>query len=249
MLYQATTTGLAKVEPDPFEYEHEMRDFVSDNIGVLFPGLEKVKNEMTIKDYRFDTIAYDRNQNTFVVIEYKNKVDKGAVTQVVAYAATIRNHRAELRLAHDGKPNDHKYDWNAVYSIIVAPSFDKVAKDAVQDKGDMELYTIKKYGNRIVAVERAGGGHARPDTPATITHKRSETSVTRESPSTPQMISIMEWVRGIREWKKSMRPTHVTFPDQPTIEVKSWTAIHTKAIEWLIDNDKISAQGQIATES
>ena len=31
--------------------------------------------------------------------------------------------------------------------------------------------------------------------------------------------------------------------------VKSWLAVHTKAIEWLIDNGKISAHGQIATES
>lgn len=154
-------SGLAKVELDPFGYEHEMRDFVADNIGVLFTGLEKVKNELTIKDYRFDTIAYDHNQNTFVVIEYKNKVAKDAVTQVMAYATTIRNNQADLVVAHTGMSNEHKYDWNAVYSIIVAPSFDRVVKDAVQDKGDMELYTIKRYGNRIVAVERAGGGHER----------------------------------------------------------------------------------------
>ncbi len=161
MLYETTMSGLAKVEPDPFEYEHKMRDFVADNIGVLFPGLEKVKNEMTIKDCRPDTIAYDRNQDTFVVIEYKNKVDKGVVTQVLAYVTTIRNNQAELRLAHEDKPRDHKYDWKAVYSIIIAPSFDKVAKVAAQDRDDMELYTIKKYGNRIVAVERVGGGHER----------------------------------------------------------------------------------------
>ncbi len=41
------------------------------------------------------------------------------------------------------------------------------------------------------------------------------------------------------------KPVYVKFPDQPVMEVKSWTAVHTKAIEWLIDTGKISTDEQI----
>ena len=245
-VYEATTAGLTKIEPIPFEYEYEMRDFVADNIGVLFPGLEKVKNEMAVDDYRFDTVAYDSNQKTFVVIEYKNKKAKDAMIQAMAYATTIRNNRSDLILVHEDKPNDYKYDWDAVYSIIIAPSFDKVAKVAAQGRDDLELYTIKKYGNHIVAVERVGGGHERSEIPVTITHKQPDTpvTITREPPNTPPMINISEW-----KVQSGAKPTHMKFPDQPAIEVKSWTAVHAKSIEWLIDNGKISADKQITTKS
>ena len=235
-LYEIAKVGLAEMELRPFQRESEMRDFVADNIGVLFPGLEKVKNEMVVgKDCRFDTVAYDHNQNTFAVIEYKNKEGSDAVLQAMAYAATIDDNKTVLVVAHKDKPNDYTYDWKAVYSIIIATSFDQSTKKAVRNKGDMELYTIKKYGSHVVAVERVGGGHKRPEIPVTIT---------REPPNTPSMINIREW-----KVQSGAKPTHVKFPDQSAIEVKSWTAVHAKSIEWLIDNGKISADKQITTKS
>lgn len=193
-VYEATTAGLTKIEPIPFNTEREMMDFVADNIGVLFPGLENVKNEMSEKNHRFDTVAYDHNQNTFVVIEYKNKETKNVFTQAMAYLNTIRDNPSDLIVAHKDKPKNHKYDWKASYSIIIAPSFDKFTKGAAKSNDDMELYTIKKYENHIVMVERAGGGHKRPDPPAAIT---------REQPTGQQ--NIMETPLAAIQYQKGMK--------------------------------------------
>ena len=213
-LYEVTEAGLAEMEPVPFKYEHQMRDFVADNIGVLFPDLEKVKNEMNVRKKYPDTVAYDSNRNTFVVIEYKNKKTKDVVGQVMDYMTMILDNRDTLRLEYKDKPRDHTYDWNAAYSIILAPSFDQRTQNAAKYNDAMELYTIKKYG-RIIVVERAGGGHGRQDTPATII---------REQP-TGQQNMVGKPLATIQYQKGMKCEGYLTRNSERKTKVSSWVGL------------------------
>ena len=71
-----------------FDDEKQMQRFVEYNIGTLFPGLEFIKTEFGEISgglFRPDTIAFDTNERTFVVIEYKNKSNERALNQAKTY--------------------------------------------------------------------------------------------------------------------------------------------------------------------
>ena len=111
--------------------ENRYRKLIEDNIETLFPGLAFLKTEfreMTDGERRLDTIVFDMNDNTFVVIEYKNRQDGRAVPQAKAYLKDMRDNKSDLvLLAHDNgiQRKKRSFNWDAMYSIIMAPEFEK----------------------------------------------------------------------------------------------------------------------------
>ena len=53
-------------------------------------GLKYVGSEIQYDKLRIDTLAFDEDKNTFVIIEYKNKKDKNVIKQVQGYYNLIK---------------------------------------------------------------------------------------------------------------------------------------------------------------
>ena len=169
--------GLVGMNNARFENEKRMQTLVERNIGALFPGLKFLKTEdrdMTEGKRRPDTIAFDTNLNTFVVMEYKNKQDRGVVMQAKAYLQDMRENKGDLTLAYreqsDHSPRDrNSFDWNRMYAIIIATEFDPYSIQGAGKDAEVEMYEIDMYDDRVVVMERVGGAHVRqmlpPDPP------------------------------------------------------------------------------------
>lgn len=153
-----------------FATEDPLHRLIEDNIGTLFHGLTFLKREFRELDggkHVPDTVAFDMERNTFVVIEYKNKRDPGVIAQTKTYLKYMKNRRHALVLEYaksEGKDKANldlgSYKWD-VYAIIMAPKFDKNSVDSTEDDGDLELYEIRRYGESTVMVRRIGGAHER----------------------------------------------------------------------------------------
>ena len=152
-----------------FANEKHMQKFVEDNIGTLFPGLTFLKTEfreMTDGERRPDTIAFDANENTFVVIEYKNRQDGRAVPQAKAYLKDMHDHKGDLMVAYSKKmncmvPDKKSFCWDAMYAIIMASEFERLQIPAAAADSNLELYEIRRYDDHAVMVGRVGGTHVR----------------------------------------------------------------------------------------
>ena len=150
-----------------FANEKQMQKFVEDNIEALFPGLTFLKTEfreMTDGERRLDTIAFDTNENTFVVIEYKNRQDGRAVPQAKAYLKDMRDNKGDLMVEYSKKmncmvPDKKSFCWTGMYAIIMAPEFERLQIPAAADDGNLELYEIRRYDDHAVMVDRVGGAH------------------------------------------------------------------------------------------
>lgn len=70
ILYNNTSTKLNQVKEKPFKLEKDIQNIFEKNLQELM-GLELVKSEFTIKNKRIDTLAYDKQSNAFIIIEYK----------------------------------------------------------------------------------------------------------------------------------------------------------------------------------
>ena len=69
-LFKITDKNLESIKEKPFLLERELQELTENNLNRVF-GLEFVKSEFQINNFRIDTLAFDRGSDAFVIIEFK----------------------------------------------------------------------------------------------------------------------------------------------------------------------------------
>jgi predicted transport protein len=129
------------------------------NLDDIFPGLQLVKSEYQIEEFRADTIAFDTERMSFVIIEYKNVKNKSVIDQGITYYNLLQENREAFVLPYQkemGKLYDIKdVNWDETRVIFIAPSFTSYQRKASGYVGvPIELYEIRKYDEGIITPDR-----------------------------------------------------------------------------------------------
>ena len=69
-LYKLKDSKLKSVQTKQFKLERDIQNIVEENTEQLF-NLQLVKSEFTIKNYRIDSLCFDQENKSFVIVEYK----------------------------------------------------------------------------------------------------------------------------------------------------------------------------------
>ena len=64
----------------PFKLERDIQNIFENNLKELM-GLQLVKSEFSIKNKRIDTLAFDKQSQAFIIIEYKRDKNYSVVDQ------------------------------------------------------------------------------------------------------------------------------------------------------------------------
>jgi len=67
-LYKLKDSKLVDIGKSSFNLEKEIQQLVENNLVKLF-GIEFIATEFSVGEFRLDTIAYDKENQSFVVIE------------------------------------------------------------------------------------------------------------------------------------------------------------------------------------
>lgn len=67
-LFDLKGKTLIPVKKIDFKLEKEIQDLVEDNVQEVF-DLEFVSSEFTVGEFRIDTLCFDNDTNSFVIIE------------------------------------------------------------------------------------------------------------------------------------------------------------------------------------
>lgn len=70
MLFNVKDNAVQEVKEQPFKSEKELQTLCENNLQKLI-NLEFVDTEFSVADFRLDTVAFDKEVNSFVIIEYK----------------------------------------------------------------------------------------------------------------------------------------------------------------------------------
>ncbi len=160
MLYSLSNKQLSPIHGIEFTNEKELQSLCEENLEQLL-SLEFIATEFTVKDYRIDTFAYDKEANSFVLIEYKNTKIHSVVDQGIAYLATMLNNKVQF-IHKFTQVKNHIYDiadinWEQSKVIFISPYFTPYQLGAVDYKGmPIELWKIKKYANHSISFEQIG---------------------------------------------------------------------------------------------
>ena len=157
-LFQNTKNVLNPLEQESFKLEQDIQSLVENNMEALFE-LEFVSTEFSVAEFRLDSLAFDKQNNSFVVIEYKKGHSYSVIDQGYSYLSVMLNNKADFILEYnektDKKLKKADIDWTSSRVIFVSPSFNSYQKNSVNFKDvPFELWEIKKFDGDIVAFEQ-----------------------------------------------------------------------------------------------
>lgn len=154
MIFELTNDKLKAIKQEDFKLEKDVQDIVDKNMTELL-GIQFLTSQFPVDSYILDSVAYNKESNSFVIIEYKKVKCEHMVEQGIAYVVTMLNKRSEFVLLYNKVTGDNKqvgdFDWSQSRIVFISPYFTDYQLDAsAYMKLPIEMYTIKKYGKTIL---------------------------------------------------------------------------------------------------
>lgn len=157
-LYSINNKKLNFIKEDKFKLEKEIQTICENNLEELF-GLEFVKSEATIQNFRLDTIAFSKDSKSFVIIEYKRDKNYSVVDQGLSYLNVMLNNKSEFILEYNESKNKalkrEDIDWSQSKVIFVSPAFTPYQIQSINFQDlPIELWEIKNFINNCISINQ-----------------------------------------------------------------------------------------------
>jgi predicted transport protein len=139
-----------------FDLEKDIQVLFEKNLEELF-NLEFVKSEFSIKNFRIDTLGYDKENKSFVIIEYKKDRNFSVIDQGYTYMSLMLNNKSDFILEYNencgGTLKRDDIDWTQSKVIFVSPQFTEYQKHSINFRDvPFELWEVKKYENNTIGL-------------------------------------------------------------------------------------------------
>ncbi len=138
--------------------ERDVQRLVEANLDLLF-GLEFVDTELSIENVRFDTLAFDKESNAPIIIEFKKTFEKSLFDQGLEYLNILFSRKADFTITLHKKlgisPDPDKISWENAKVIFVGNRFSERQKRAVSFQGlPIELWSFEWLENDFFKIDR-----------------------------------------------------------------------------------------------
>lgn len=145
---------LDQIKELPFKLEKEIQNLTEKNLKTIF-GLNFIRSEFPLHKFRIDTLAFDKESKSFVIIEYKRDKNYSVIDQGYSYLSLMLNNKADFILEYNENCKDtlkrDDVDWSQSRVIFISPNFSTYQKEAINFKDlPIELWEIKRYSNMTI---------------------------------------------------------------------------------------------------
>jgi predicted transport protein len=125
----------------------------------LILGLEFVKSEFSLNNFRIDTLAFDKESNAFVIIEYKRDKNFSVIDQGYAYLSLMLNNKADFILEFNENLNKTlkrtDVDWSQSRVLFVSPAYTNYQREAINFKDlPIGIWEVKRFENNTISFEQ-----------------------------------------------------------------------------------------------
>ena len=153
-LYKIKSSRIETLREKKFSLERELQQLVEKNINQIF-GLQFVQSEFALNGLRLDTLAFDPENNAFVIIEFKRDKSLSIVDQGFAYLSLMLSNPEAFIVEYNeslGKNLRRKeVDWTQSRVVFIAQSFTIHQINAINFKGlPIELWEAKLFDENIL---------------------------------------------------------------------------------------------------
>ena len=184
MIFYNKDGKLSQIKHKDFSLEKDLQNLVENNLSTLF-HLDFLASEFKMDRFRFDSVAYDPETSSFIIIEYKRGKNESLVDQGYAYLHTVLDRKAELVLLYNEVNSASKlskdFDWTATRIYFISPQFTEYQKTATgYQKMPFKLYEVNSYHNNLITVEEINENKIKEEPTILTGNKDSIDSVKRE---------------------------------------------------------------------
>ncbi len=148
---------LSKLNENKIKLEKNIQKIIENNLDLIF-NVELIKSEFKIKNRRIDTLAYDPETNSFIIIEYKRDRSKSVVDQGYAYLRLLLEYKADFVLTFNEVKGEYKnlqgIDWSQSKIIFITNRFLEYSKEALGREMPFELWELSKFDNEILILTK-----------------------------------------------------------------------------------------------
>ena len=154
-LYSIDGDKLTQIE---FDRESKLQNLTENNLEELF-NLKFIGREVGYGDFRLDTLAFDEQTNSFVIIEYKKELSCSVIDQGFSYLSLIFNDKLHFiskynEISEKPLEND-EFDFSQTKVMIIAPGFTKYQKQSIEFANlPIELWKVRLYDNGCVSYDK-----------------------------------------------------------------------------------------------
>ena len=157
-LYNMNNFKLEPIKKVEFKYERELQKLTEDNLEELF-GLKFVASEFQLDNLRIDTLAFNEETKSFVIIEYKKGRSYSVIDQGYSYLGLLLNNKAEFVLKYNQKFNKNygkeDIDFSQTVVMFIAPSYTTYQLKSVEFNDlAFELWKVTKFSNATVLYDQ-----------------------------------------------------------------------------------------------
>ncbi len=165
--------SLSIVKEIEISKEKEMQEITERNLPLIF-GLDFVCSEFSVDIFRLDTLAFDPESRSFVIIEYKKTENRSVIDQGYAYLGKMLDRKADFVLQYNlvNKKNLQisDIDWAQSRVYFVSTAFNSYQLGSlIFNDLPISLWEIKFYSDNHISYRR-------------IDYGRSGTSIKKLSP-------------------------------------------------------------------
>ena len=157
-LYQINTNHLKPIKKTEFKYEKDLQKLTENNLEELF-NLKFVASEFQLDNLRIDTLAFNEETNSFIIIEYKKGKNYSVIDQGYSYLSLLLNNKAEFVLKYNQKFNTNygkeDIDFTQSKIMFIAPSYTTYQLKSIEFNDlAFELWKVTKYSNNTVLYDK-----------------------------------------------------------------------------------------------
>jgi len=157
-LYQLKGSKTEFIGLHPFKLEKEIQEVVEKNTDIFF-NLELVRSEFTIGEFRIDTLCYNNETNSFIIIEYKKGSNYSVIDQGYSYLSLMLNNKSDFIIEYNERLNKNlrrdDVDWTQSRIIFISQSFSSYQKNSINFKNlPFELWEIKRFMNGTIILNQ-----------------------------------------------------------------------------------------------
>lgn len=157
-LFKNTWWKLIDINEKSFDLEKDLQKLTETNLELIF-WLKFISTEFVLREFRIDTLAYDEENKSFVIIEYKRWSSLSVIDQGYTYLWLMLDNQANFVLEYNQKTGknynlkDINWEWSRV--MFVANWFTTYQRNAINFKDlPIELWETKKFGTDIVVYDQ-----------------------------------------------------------------------------------------------
>ena len=122
-------------------------------------GYKFIATEVSVDNCRIDSLGYDVENKTFIIVEYKNIKNNSLVDQGYSYLALMLKRKEAFVLKYNNvTKSNHEIkdiDWSQARIVFISPFFSERQINATEFEGmPFDLIKAVKYENDIVEFDK-----------------------------------------------------------------------------------------------